>query len=852
MFRAGSPGDGYAWLLGNYPHPGAEGGNLTKVVMRGGGVASAEVVKLPFAIEAGREYAIETRLRGDRIVTLVDGQVVDETDRRDVRRRPDRIPRERGTARARASTTSASPRPTAARPARGRLRRRPRAWERPAPRPRGVRISADSCGGQPADVAVLPGARRPVVPLPERPLEQPAPNEALATHYWEPLRFGAGGAILPLRCGAAFDVPLAGAHPGADRAPAHLDQTSGDEGFRAHTDIARNIARAQTFTAGRTGTLTRVAYTTHQAGHPTAPLTLRLTEMDAGGRPSDVLAERTLAPADVSWSPSELAIEPGVQVQAGPALRDRPARPGDATWRLRARVRRRRPVRRRRGALQRRRRHDVAGRGRPRPEVRDLGAAMRSLALALCALAALAATASAAPPTPPGSDPAPKRFSARDFAHPTSQDRPNAFWFWNGALSEDELERQLHLMRAKGVEEFFIHPRQGLGGVFGQTENDYYLSRDYFDKVEFVLDRARRLGMHVWLYDDLNWPSGYAGGRVLGGGEVDGRQVEGDPDLVPRYLQLRAEDVEGPRTYDEPVPDGGGEGWSVADGELLTAGGEVGLTRAGEDWSDYRMEFDATIEDVSVGWALRARDKANLIMVNLTSSSENNPEAASSFGVHVRENGGYRLLARIPAGRTIEENTTYRVATEVEGSTLRLFLDGEQVATLDDPAFGALDAGRAGFRSDGNGGERARIDDLRISAGGGDAVRRRLLRRRPRDPLRRPGRRSGPSRWRRWPPACPRASSAPRATGDRPAAARRRVDDELTGRVRGRPAALGRARRPLVRAAPARSTGSLNYHPDLEPENRYVDMLNPAATRAVHRHHARDVRAPLRPRLRRA
>jgi hypothetical protein len=79
VFRASSPGDGYAWLLGNYPHPGAEGGNLTKVVFRGGGIASAQVVKLPFAVESGRTYAIEMRLRGDRITTLVDGRVVDET-----------------------------------------------------------------------------------------------------------------------------------------------------------------------------------------------------------------------------------------------------------------------------------------------------------------------------------------------------------------------------------------------------------------------------------------------------------------------------------------------------------------------------------------------------------------------------------------------------------------------------------------------------------------------------------------------------------------------------------------------------------------------------------------------------
>ena len=235
---------------------------------------------------------------------------------------------------------------------------------------------------------------------------------------------------------------------------------------------------------------------------------------------------------------------------------------------------------------------------------RSRGASVRRrgrMAVALIVLAgALApAAASAAPSTPPGS-PAPERsFDPATFKAPASPDRPNAFWFWNGRLTEDELDRQLHLMRGNGVDEFFIHPRQGLGGVFGQTENDYYLSKDYFDKVGFVLDRARELGMHAWLYDDLNWPSGYAGGRVLEGGVVDGREVAGDPELIARYLQVRPRAVTGGTTYEEDVPGAGGEGWSIQDGALVTEGGDVGLTEPGADWTDYRMDVTATVQDVA-------------------------------------------------------------------------------------------------------------------------------------------------------------------------------------------------------------------------------------------------------------
>lgn len=145
------------------------------------------------------------------------------------------------------------------------------------------------------------------------------------------------------------------------------------------------------------------------------------------------------------------------------------------------------------------------------------------------------------------------RLDPAAFAEPPTTSRPHAFWFWNGELTEAELDRQLDEMQAGGVEEFFIHPRQGLGGEFGKSENDYYLSTDYFDKVEHVVEQADDRGMKAWLYDDLNWPSGFAGGRTVRGGEVDGRTVEANPTYVPWYLTPVAADVAGGATYDEPV-----------------------------------------------------------------------------------------------------------------------------------------------------------------------------------------------------------------------------------------------------------------------------------------------------------
>lgn len=99
------------------------------------------------------------------------------------------------------------------------------------------------------------------------------------------------------------------------------------------------------------------------------------------------------------------------------------------------------------------------------------------------------------------------RLDPQIFLDPPGTYRPIPFWFWNGDLNEDELDRQLREMRDKGVMEAFIHARRGLEVP--------YLSETWFDRVGFTVRKAGEYGMRMWLYDEDNWPSGYAGGRVL-------------------------------------------------------------------------------------------------------------------------------------------------------------------------------------------------------------------------------------------------------------------------------------------------------------------------------------------------
>jgi len=92
------------------------------------------------------------------------------------------------------------------------------------------------------------------------------------------------------------------------------------------------------------------------------------------------------------------------------------------------------------------------------------------------------------------------------FDEPGNAWRGKPFWSWNGELEEEELIRQVHVMKEMGMGGFFMHSRTGL-----KTE---YLGEKWFDLINKCSDEAEELGMEAWLYDEDRWPSGLAGGLV--------------------------------------------------------------------------------------------------------------------------------------------------------------------------------------------------------------------------------------------------------------------------------------------------------------------------------------------------
>ncbi len=117
--------------------------------------------------------------------------------------------------------------------------------------------------------------------------------------------------------------------------------------------------------------------------------------------------------------------------------------------------------------------------------------------------------------------------SAR-FDHPGAEHTACPFWFWNGDLEPPELVRQIHLMYDQGIRAFVLHARKGLTVP--------YLSDAWFERCRVAIEHAASLGMKLWIYDEENWASGYAGGRVLAR----------DPTYIGQNLALERHYVRGP------------------------------------------------------------------------------------------------------------------------------------------------------------------------------------------------------------------------------------------------------------------------------------------------------------------
>ena len=330
LVRTDEYGDGYGFLLSNYPYTSADAsGYLAFVKFTGGNPDSVDPVALPFAVNAGDSYAVTTTVSGDAYTVAVNGTTVGSFT--DSSYTSGTIGfREYGTESADFSNVSVTSNGSTlfSDDFTGTLAQ----WNAPQGQVTPAIISSNSCGGQPSFVSELPQTGGGDVYLYGSDLWDAQNNEGLANSFWSPLQFTSSGAISPITCSATANVALADGVPGAQLPIADLDQSSGVTGFQTVCPITGAADQVmQSFTVGRTGTMSRIDLTAFQETTPTGltggatsggtpvngPLTLSVATLNSAGGIGQVLASQTYVASDVGWAPENLAFTPDIEVTAG-------------------------------------------------------------------------------------------------------------------------------------------------------------------------------------------------------------------------------------------------------------------------------------------------------------------------------------------------------------------------------------------------------------------------------------------------------------------------------------------------------------------------------------------------------
>jgi len=94
----------------------------------------------------------------------------------------------------------------------------------------------------------------------------------------------------------------------------------------------------------------------------------------------------------------------------------------------------------------------------------------------------------------------------QQFLQPDKQFGSAPLWVWNTKVSKEIIDSMLTGFKQQSFGGVFVHPRPGLVTP--------YLSAEWFDLWKYAMQKAKQLGLDIWIYDENSYPSGFAGGHV--------------------------------------------------------------------------------------------------------------------------------------------------------------------------------------------------------------------------------------------------------------------------------------------------------------------------------------------------
>jgi len=104
------------------------------------------------------------------------------------------------------------------------------------------------------------------------------------------------------------------------------------------------------------------------------------------------------------------------------------------------------------------------------------------------------------------------------FKTPPSRFRPIPFWHLNGQLTKAKIETQIDDAGRSGFGGVAVLPvtarPQHPTGLPAPGMSPEYLSSEYFNRYHDILNAAKKRNLKVILYDDVDFPSGSAGGKL--------------------------------------------------------------------------------------------------------------------------------------------------------------------------------------------------------------------------------------------------------------------------------------------------------------------------------------------------
>lgn len=332
-FRTDDSGNGYAFLLSNYPYSSAAAGGYVAFVKLSNGSASlVSSAALPFKVVGGQSYHVVVGVSGSTFTATVNGTLADTvTDGGVASGKVGFLENDSDHESATFdNVTVTAPNGStllADNFGSGTLT----AWDPPTVN-KSINISPDSCGGQPSFVSALRGQHGQTVYLYGSDLWNAHRNEGEANFFWSPLRFDATGAIEPIQCSPTSTVGLADVGHGQQATVPGPDQSSGAANFSLSCTVAGSNQVMQTFTAGHSGTLRELHLTAYQettpvdrdgalppdeGSEPNAPLTLTLATLNASGGVDKTLATQSYGTNIVGFAPEDVVMSPNVSLTAG-------------------------------------------------------------------------------------------------------------------------------------------------------------------------------------------------------------------------------------------------------------------------------------------------------------------------------------------------------------------------------------------------------------------------------------------------------------------------------------------------------------------------------------------------------